>query len=217
MIDFNKLIDNYLAKETSHKQIGKYYPSEIGGCLRKTWYSYKEPKPTETKLIRIFQVGDMLHEFIEEVILSEKNPEVELLEEEFPIKIQEKNFTISGRIDSIILAKIENKQILIEVKSCKYLPKEFKKEHELQLQLYMYATSVHDGILLYAQKDNLQTKWFSISYDEEKIKEILERFSLLHFSLTKEKIPEAEAKHNEEKIWMCDNCQWKTECWARDD
>jgi len=217
MIDFNKLIDNHLEREISHKQIGKYYPSEIGGCLRKTWYSYKKPKPTETKLIRIFQAGDMLHEFIEEVIISEKNPEVELLEAEFPIKIQEKDFTISGRIDSIILTKIENRKVLVEVKSCKYLPKEFRTEHEMQLQLYMHATSVRDGIILYIQKDNLQTIWFEIPYDKEKIEKALERFHVLHTSLIEDKIPEAEAKHDEDKVWLCEKCSWKNECWARED
>lgn len=217
MIDFNKLIDNHLEREISHKQIGRYYPSEIGGCLRKTWYSYKQPKPTETKLMRIFHAGDMLHEFIEEVITSEKNPEVELLEAEFPIKIQEKDFTISGRIDSIILAKIENRKVLIEIKSCKYLPKEFRTEHEMQLQLYMHATQISDGIILYVQKDNLQTIWFDILYNEKKVKEILKRFQNLHSSLTQDKIPEAEAKHDEEMLWLCEKCPWKNECWQRED
>lgn len=218
MIDFNRLIDNHLARESTHKKaIGKYYPSEIGGCIRKTWYSYKNPKPTEAKLARIFHTGDMLHEFVVDVIISEKNPEVELLEAEFPIKIEEKDFLISGRIDSIILVKLNNEKVLVEVKSCKYLPKEHKEEHEAQLQLYMHATQIHEGIILYIQKDNLESKSFSIKYDEKKIEKIIERFKILDSSLKKGEIPEAEAKHNEEKSWMCDYCPWKTECWERDD
>ena len=43
-INFNKLIDKYLVREYKPKEIGRYYPSEIGSCLRKVWYSYKNPK-----------------------------------------------------------------------------------------------------------------------------------------------------------------------------
>ena len=49
MVDFNKLIDSHLARELSYKKLGRYYPSEIGGCMRKTWYSYKKPKPTDVE------------------------------------------------------------------------------------------------------------------------------------------------------------------------
>ncbi|HUS49748.1 MAG TPA: PD-(D/E)XK nuclease family protein [Candidatus Paceibacterota bacterium] len=217
MIDFNKLIDQHLARESYPKKIGRYYPSEIGYCLRKAWYSYKKPKPTDNALIRIFEAGNILHEFIEEVIISEKNPEVELLQKEVPVKIKTKDFTISGRIDNLILAKIENKIFLVEVKSCKYLPKEFRKENEMQLQLYLKAAEVQDGMLLYIQKDNLETRWFNIPYDEEKANEILKRFDILHDSLVKETLPEAEAKHDEEKKWLCNKCPWKEECWARED
>lgn len=217
MVDFNKLIDTHLAREVSKKNIGRYYPSEIGSCLRKTWYSYKEPKPTDTRLIRIFEAGNMLHEFIEEVLESEKNPEIELLKREMPIKLEHENFTISGRVDNLILAKIENKKFLIEVKSCKYLPKEFRKEHEMQLQLYMKATDIHNGILLYVQKDNLETASFEIPYDEKKSEKIIERFRALHEHLTEDKIPEAEAKQSEDTIWMCDKCPWKQQCWQKED
>jgi hypothetical protein len=217
MVDFNKLIDNHLARELSYKRQGRYYPSEIGGCLRKTWYSYKDPRPTDTALIRIFEAGNMLHEFVGNVIKSEKNPDIELIQSELPIKVEQKDFIISGRIDNLILVKIENKKFLVEVKSCKFLPKELKKEHEMQVQLYMHASEVYNGILLYVQKDNLQTKWFDIEYNKEAIEKILKRFQSLHSSLTENKIPEAEAKHSEDTSWMCQKCPWKPECWERKD
>ena len=217
MVDFDKLIDTHLARATSKKSIGRYYPSEIGTCLRKTWYSYTKPKATDTKMLRIFEAGNKLHEFIEEVLESEKNPEVELLEKELPLRLEYKDFLISGRIDNLILVRIENKEFLVEVKSCKYLPKEFRKEHESQLQFYMHALGIHDGILLYVQKDNLETVAFEIQYDKEKAQQILKRFEALNKALKENEIPEAEARHDEEKIWLCERCQWKEECWKRED
>ena len=216
MIDFNKLIDNHLAREYKPKSIGRYYPSEIGGCMRKTWFSYKNPKQTDVKLTRIFEAGNMLHEFITEVIKSEKNKEVELIKSELPIKIETKDFIISGRIDNLVLVKIldknEFKQLLVEVKSTKFLPKEHKKEHEMQLQLYMRALDVDNGIILYIQKDNLETKSFPIKHNKNVSENIIERFQVLHNSLINNQLPEAEAKKSEEDKWMCDYCNYKEEC-----
>lgn len=213
MVDFNKLIDSHLSRDLSFKRIGRYYPSEIGGCMRKVWYSYKSPKPTETSLLRIFEAGNILHEFIAEVIKSEKNPEIELLQTEMPIKLEIDNFIIRGRIDNLILVKLNNQEVLVEVKSCKFLPQEARKEHESQLQLYMEATKVHEGILLYVQKDNLQTISFELKYNPEEIKKIIKRFNELHSSLVDDKMPPAEAKNNPDSTWLCEKCLWKEECW----
>jgi len=216
MIDFNKLIDNHLAKENKPKSIGRYYPSEIAGCIRKTWFSYKIPKQTDTKLIKIFEAGNMLHEFITEVLKSEKNKEVELLKSELPIEIKTKDFIISGRIDNLVLVKLCNnkecRQVLVEVKSTKILPKDYRKEHEIQLQLYMRGLRVNEGIILYIQKDNLETKAFNINYNKKISDYAIERFRELHKSLIENKIPNAEAKQDDSKAWMCNFCAWKEEC-----
>ena len=212
MIDFNKLIDNYLKKEFRTKSVGRYYPSEIGGCLRKTWFSYKQPKETDAELLKVFEAGNMLHEFITSVIDSDKNDNIELIKSEMPVKIQTKDFIISGRIDNLVLVKINNKEVLIEVKSTKFLPKTHKQEHEMQLQLYMRATGVEDGIIVYVQKDNLQTASFNIKYSASEGDKILERFEVLHQSLVSGVMPVAEAKLEKDKEWLCGYCNYKDEC-----
>jgi CRISPR/Cas system-associated exonuclease Cas4 (RecB family) len=212
MIDFNKLIDKHLIREYKPKQVGRYYPSEIGGCIRKTWFSYKKPKQVKAELLRIFEAGNMLHEFIAKVLSSEKTPEVELLKQEIPIKVEEKNFVISGRIDNLVLVRIKGKKVLVEVKSSKYLYDKPQPQHVMQLQFYMYAIGIHSGMLLYIQKDNLQTKWFNIEYDSSVVERILKRFKLLDDSLKQDKIPEAEAKLNSELSWMCRYCDYKEDC-----
>jgi CRISPR/Cas system-associated exonuclease Cas4 (RecB family) len=212
MIDFNKLIDKHLIREHKPKEIGRYYPSEIGGCIRKTWYSYKKPKQVKAELLRIFEAGNMLHEFVSEVIKSDKNPEVELLQQELPLKVQENGFVISGRIDNLVLIKIDSKEVLVEVKSTKYLKEKPSEEHTMQLQFYMHAMNIHDGILLYIQKDNLQTNWFNIKYDKEKAEGVIERFRLLDKCLKVGQIPPPEARFNPSMDWMCDYCDYREEC-----
>ncbi len=212
MIDFNKLIDNHLVREHKPKQIGRYYPSEIGSCMRKTWFSYKKPKQIRAELLRIFEAGNMLHEFVAEVIKSEKNPEVELVKEEMPIKLEEQDFIVSGRVDNIILAKIDNKQVLVEVKSTKFLKEKPSEENVMQLQFYMHVTGIHQGMLLYIQKDNLQTRSFDVAYDKGHAEEIIQRFRLLDKCLKLDELPPPEAKFNPNMDWMCDYCDYREEC-----
>ncbi len=51
MIDFDKLVDQgTVTREFKPKQIGRYYPSEVGTCIRKVWYSYKYPQEIDPKL-----------------------------------------------------------------------------------------------------------------------------------------------------------------------
>ena len=212
MIDFNKLIDNYFQRSKREKTIGRYYPSEIGGCLRKTYFSYKIPKEIDKDTIKIFEAGNNLHELVSNIFKSKKNQDIELLEEEMPFKQDEGEFIISGRIDNLILAKEQNKKILIEVKSTKFLPSEAKQDHISQLQLYMHNTNIHDGTILYIQKDNLQAKSFDFPYDKNQAEEIIKRFHGLHHCLKQNILPPAESKLIPEKSWACDYCEYKNEC-----
>jgi len=214
MIDFNKLIDQYLHREMRPKRIGRYYPSEIGYCLRKVWFSYKYPKETEKDLIKIFHLGNLVHDFVVNVLKSEKNPEVELLEAEMPFKINTNEFTISGRIDDLILVKENNKKFLVEVKSTRSIDAitEPSPTHIFQLQLYMDALNIHDGIVLYIEKNNLQSKGFEVKYEESKAKEAMKRFNILHQCLVSNVVPEPEARKNKKMNWMCRYCEYRDRC-----
>lgn len=212
MVNFDELIDNYLKRKSYPKKIGRYWPSEAGGCIRKTWFSFNLPKEVDKSTSRIFEAGNRLHEFISDVIESDKNKHVKLLDKEIPIKIQEENFLIKGRIDDLLVVNINKEKYLVEVKSSKFLPRELREEHEMQLQLYMQALGVHKGILLYVQKDNLQTKQFFINYNKELVKKVLIRFEKLHKYLVENKIPEAEAKLVKRKTWLCGFCNYSEEC-----
>jgi len=217
MLNFDEMIDKHITREFRAKEQGRYYPSEIGGCLRKVWYSYKDPKPVHLDLQKIFEVGNILHDFVAQVLSSERNPEVELIKSEMPFKIEMKGFLISGRIDDLLLVKASGKEILVEVKSTANLdyvdgP---KPENEMQLQLYMHATGVHNGILLYIDKRNLKTKVFTVPFKEVIAAEALDRFNKLHNFLSQNNLPEAEGRFSrEEEIgWMCDKCDWRSHCY----
>ncbi|MDP7260692.1 MAG: hypothetical protein QGI80_01875, partial [archaeon] len=120
MIDFDELVDNFLKRESKKKTIGRYYPSEIGSCLRKIWYSYNFPSEEKDKdLIKIFALGDMIHDFVVKVLESDKNAHIDSIGDEIPFTREVEDFIISGRIDNLILLKEDSKKLLIEVKSIK--------------------------------------------------------------------------------------------------
>jgi CRISPR/Cas system-associated exonuclease Cas4 (RecB family) len=214
MIDFNKMIGRHLEKEQRPKQIGRYYPSEIGGCMRKTWYSYKYPQQIDIELAKIFEVGNIMHGFVVEVLKSEKNREIELLKTEMPFKQDFGEFVVSGRVDDLVLIKENGKSVLIEVKSTKSLEfvKKAQESHRMQLQYYMYATGVHNGLVLYVDKNNLQSKIFEVPFSEKESEEIIQRFKNLHSYLANELLPLPEAKKNLEKNWMCKFCEYREKC-----
>jgi len=217
MIDFNKLINLYLKRDFKPKEIGRYYPSEAGNCLRKTYYSYVYPKPIEEDLMKIFHAGNIIHDLVVNVLKSEKTPEVELLKSEMPVKVELKDFTISGRIDDLVLIKHSGKEILVEAKSTAMLKavKQPQKHHIMQLQFYMYATGVHNGLILYIEKNTLQSKVFTIEYDKTIAEEAIRRFTLLDKHL-KEKtipIPEARSKDGRDIAWMCKRCEFWDQCY----
>ncbi|MBI5061782.1 MAG: Dna2/Cas4 domain-containing protein [Candidatus Aenigmarchaeota archaeon] len=216
MIDFNRMIDNHIRKEHRPKGIGRYYPSEIGTCMRKIWYSYKYPMEVKPDLLKIFEVGNILHDFVVNVLKSEKNPDVELLKSEFSFQEGVDDFVVSGRVDNLILVKMTGKSVLVEVKSTSEIGyvDEPSDSHEMQLQYYMHITGVHNGILLYIDKKNLQSKIFEVAYDGEKSKEISDRFKTLHKNLTADEMPEPESRRSgEKKIWMCRYCEYHERCY----
>lgn len=214
MVDFDKVIDAFLKREYRPKGLGKYYPSEAGLCLRKTWYSYKYPSETEPDLLKVFEMGNIVHDFVVQVLKSEKSPDVSLLESEFPFKVDVEDFQISGRVDNLIKVKASGKIMLVEVKSTKDLKyvKEASPHNINQLQLYMHFTGVHNGILLYIDKGNLKTKTFDIPYSEEEALKIIERFKTLHKHLKEKTLPEPEARAHEKLNWMCKLCEYRERC-----
>lgn len=214
MFNFDKLVDNHIKREHKPKGIGRYYPSEIGSCLRKVWYTYKYPKEIDPELLRIFEMGNIVHDFVVRVLKNEKNDSISLLESELPFEVKMKDFTVSGRIDDLILIKSDNKKVLIEVKSISDLSRleEAKPHHRMQLQLYMMALKIYDGVILYVDKRNLKSKLFTIPYDETESVRALERFHILHDSLKKGEVPEAEARIENSIGWMCNYCEYRERC-----
>ncbi len=215
-VDFNRLIEKHLEHDSSHqRRIGSYYPSEAGNCMRKAWYSYKYPQPTDPKKGKYFYLGNLLHDFMAEVLESPKNTEVKLLEKEVSLKINQPNFVVSGRLDDIFMLTADGRKFILEVKSTSSkldwmdAPQD---AHVMQLQLYMHAHEIKEGIILYLEKNSLESKWFQVKYDPAVADGVLARFSALDGLLKSGALPEPEAKRRPDWNWMCKYCEYFDRC-----
>lgn len=212
LFDFNALLDKHLYRESKPKTVGRYYPSEVGSCLRKTWFSFKFPKEIDAEKRRIFETGNIVHDYIVHVFQSEKTPEVELLKSEMPFVMECGEFVVSGRVDDVLLVKASGKTVLVEVKSAARLPRAPSKHHAAQLQFYMHATGVHNGALLYVEKNTLASVVYTVPYDERAASDGIQRFAVLHKALLEDAAPEPEAKLKKEMNWWCDYCEYNERC-----
>lgn len=215
MIDFNELVENYLRRESKARSVGRYYPSEAGSCLRKSWYSYNIPREVDMDLIKVFEAGNLVHDFIVNVLMSEKNPHIELLNKEIPFEMKVGDIVISGRIDDIILVKIDGIVYIVEVKSTSSIRMTEKPNdgHVYQIQLYMHHAGIHNGVILYVEKNTLQSKAFEVRYDMEMAGVAIERIKAVHAFLMENKLPKPEARMRESMRWQCKKCQYFDECY----
>jgi len=186
--------------------------------MRKVWYSYKFPMETNPELLKVFELGNILHDFVVKVLKSEKNPDVELIKTELPFRQEIEDFLVSGRIDNIILIKASGKNILVEVKSTGNIDfvEEAMHHNKIQLQLYMHVTGIHNGILLYVDKRNLKSKVFPVNYNEEDALKIIDRFKVLNKLLKTDALPDPEARSGKESLWMCRYCEYRDKCYKED-
>lgn len=88
--------------------------------------------------------------------------------------------------------------------------------HLRQINLYMYATGVHNGIVLYEWKNNQSCKEFEIKYQPAHIESILATASLVKQCLNDGTIIDrpvwAEQTHK-----TCKQCPYKGICWRQSD
>ncbi len=212
LFNFNAMLDKHLYRESRPKTVGRYYPSEVGSCLRKTWFSFKFPVEFDAEKRRIFETGNILHEYVVHVFKSGKTPEVELLKSEMPFVMNCGEFVVSGRVDDVLLVKSSGKTVLVEVKSASRMPRGPSKHHAAQLQFYMHATGVHNGALLYVEKNTLNSIVYTVPYDEHAAADGIQRFAVLHKALLEDAAPEPEAKLRNDMRWWCDYCEYNERC-----
>jgi hypothetical protein len=215
--DYAKVLAEYLnrggKKERNKNTI---HASEIGYCLRKTYFQILRPKPIETELMGIFELGTILHEKMTQIlqyVAAKEGSGIKSIESEQRIILYfpEDDFRISGFYDDLVTLN-NGKRILIEKKSIKNFTafnydNNPKPEHVMQISLYAKALMPDVTQIVYISKENLAIKTFEIIPSIEIVKAAVERAKLLNKCLIKGILPPKETG------WACEKyCDYAKLC-----
>jgi CRISPR/Cas system-associated exonuclease Cas4 (RecB family) len=191
------------------RELGKYFPSALGSCLRKQYYSFYYPSaPSSAKLI-IFSIGDGVHEIAAEALRRSGMLKVEAVE--LPVKLEAgAGVFLSGRID-VLTAEVDNEKVIVEMKSASNIPEKPYISHIIQLQTYLHTTGLEYGVLTYIDKTSGEIKSFDVVKDATWLHTIKVRVMNLHMAV-KTRAPPTREAYLKQKYWECGDCEYQTIC-----
>ena len=164
-----KSLENSLGVPQRNNREGGFYPSMLGSyCMRLLYLAYNGLLPEQViddNLQRIFDNGNFLEQRMESYfekmgILLDR--EVEAKSDSPPI---------SGRAD-FLLKHQDYDKIGLELKSIndkgfEALKTRPKREHTVQLQIYLHVLELPYGVVLYENKNNQKLKAFGMLPDQD--------------------------------------------------
>jgi hypothetical protein len=226
-------IDAYVESvETPREPDGLWHPSSISSpCDRKSIYEIngypKEPIPARTK--RVFRVGHILHQFVQDAIAAD--PTVEAFWPEVGIKAPA--LGITGHADGLLRFKDGSYEVLefktISSRAFKYgdLP---KPDHIIQVSLYMKILREHGGTaddgwfdplgdllprarIVYVSKDDLLIGEYKVLWTDARNQEILDKLATLNGHRDAGTLPERLPMTGSKRHYLCGYCPFQTLCW----
>jgi CRISPR-associated exonuclease Cas4 len=104
-ISLISLLTESLPKEPHPRKNGVYYPSEVGACLRKVFYTHTMPPAQHSmETLLVFTMGDAVHDKLASMFKTTRNVRLIANEKSFvaPIEWRGQSFTISGCLDDLV-------------------------------------------------------------------------------------------------------------------
>jgi hypothetical protein len=180
----NKAIDTYLeTTPRDERPIRCFHPSSLHRPPRELYWHYLKGDVQEfgPRTLRIFDNGHHVHERLQ-AYLKEAGI---LLESEVPVASEE--YEIRGHTDGII--KINGMEGILEIKSMNarnfHSAYEPKTDHLVQVNVYMFCTSIPRACLLYECKDDQRLKEFFVKQDPAVLNPVLEKIRCVQECLRK--------------------------------
>ena len=172
-----KSLEESLGGPQRKNREGVFYPSMLGSyCMRLLYLAYNGLLPEQViddNLQRIFDNGN----FLEDRMATYFTKMDILLDRE--IEAKSDNPPISGRAD-FLLKHADYDKIGLELKSIndkgfEALKNRPKREHTVQLQIYLHILKLPYGVVLYENKNNQKLKAFGMLPDPEIWAQILKK------------------------------------------
>jgi len=172
-----KSLEESLGGPQRKNRAGVFYPSMLGSyCMKLLYLAYNGLLPEQViddNLQRIFDNGN----FLEERMATYFTKMDILLDRE--VEAKSDNPPISGRVD-FLLKHADYDKIGLELKSIndkgfEALKNRPKREHTVQLQIYLHILKLPYGVVLYENKNNQKLKAFGMLPDPEIWAQILKK------------------------------------------
>jgi len=198
-------IENFLSKDKDQEYYkvkdGFYHASECGQCLRFIYLSRIKPIEDNPELKKIYLIGNIFHDFFEKELFKDYTCEKKII-------YINPDFQIVGKADAF------NDQEVLDFKTCKNVRYIFepKKEHIIQLNIYMKILGLKQGRIIFIDKNDLKIKEFEVEYDEELFKETINKLKFINKKL-KEKADFKEI--NIEAGKQCFYCKYAKTCFPK--
>ena len=193
-------------KERAELKQNEFFMSEALKCPRAIYLSRKYPKAPDSCLLKVFEVGNLIHGLIQKLF-----GEVEI---EQPAELKVAGMRIRGRADCIRKNKVYE---LKSVANLKYIDKP-SPHHLAQINLYLKAFRKTAGEIAYIEKNKLNIKQFQVKFDSRIYEKTIQNFLRVYRALKSRQIPPRlkdykGTKENNYKIcWHCKYCNMLPEC-----
>lgn len=180
----------------------EFYISSSGDCFNKEWLRRRYPKATADKTLGIFEMGNLIHDFIQRKVLSEKNLGIEV-----PVRGEYGIITLRGRADIVDY----DRQKVYELKTVGFglsHVKERPRDHHVrQITGYMDILGYDKGEIVYVSKQNLEVIQHEVVFDPSIMKSVVAEFE------DKAKFADfPDIQPGKEYRWQCNYCRWRQEC-----
>ena len=199
-------LDQYFQREERSRPRDYFYVSEVGKCPRQIYYSIKGfPRPPLDGLTaRKLAVGDDAHKRLAQALFGMGV----VVATEAPIPPGK---LFHGRCDVIV--SLDGKNYVIEVKTAH--PYSFdqmssgpRRDHYLQLQLYLHYFEIPQGIVLAENKATQELKEFVVPLDKEEVGRVIRQFERLQQTIFGEgRLPPLPGS-DEKRDWEFDQCRY---------
>ncbi len=199
-------LDQYFQREERTRPRDYFYVSEVGKCPRQIYYSIKGfPRPPLDGLTaRKLAVGDDAHKRLAQALFGMGI----VVAAEAPIPPGK---LFHGRCDVIV--SLDGKNYVVEVKTVH--PYSFdqmssgpRRDHYLQLQLYLHYFGILQGIVLAENKATQELKEFVVPLDRDEVGRVIRQFEGLQKTIFVEgRLPPLPGRE-EKRDWEFDQCRY---------
>lgn len=213
-MNLSRMHDRYLESIPSRDYMeDEFHVTDLVQCARKHWYKIKKGVERDSRTMRNFMIGNMLHEYMGKVFNN--SDRVQGFKDEMSMELDKGDYKVLGRLDYLVTLKDISVPFVVEVKSIKnfhYIQDSPIENHRKQLNFYMSCLEALEGyeevkgFIYYIRKMDGASRQFEVEHSVEDFREVIHSAHRLHECLEGGNIPDRQRSS------LCSVCDYKEIC-----